>query len=352
MIAISTCRLLRVMILQLTCVASLPVLAQPAANESAPRAAGQVLVRTNEVLTPSQQTIVDKLKAAPEASNVRVRKILGVVADLLTHNDMKLIMPISGGRDVTLVRTQPSTSSSRGAITWRGETEETGERAVLMLWEDGRLSGYFGYDGTIFTIKSLGSDLHVVAELDRGKLPPTHAPVIGDAAPVLSTARAPQEVSATPSPPEPAVAPFTDAERIALEAKKITIDVMILYTKKADEHYIGDLSDLLPSAIEETNATFRNSGIGNISIQLVHTQAVDYDEAGADHFDHLYRMVDGVGPFKELRKLRNEKQADIVGLILDSPSGCGLATRVGSELRRSVLHRPPCLREHHIVHCA
>src|SRR5262245_48679049 len=42
-------------------------------------------------------------------------------------------------------------------------------------------------------------------------------------------------------------------------------------------------------------------------------------------------MVDGFGPFKGLRKLRNEKQADIVGLILDSPSGCGLATRVGGE---------------------
>ena len=165
-------------------------------------------MRTNEPLTPSQQAIVDKLKVSPEASNVRVRKILGVIADLLTDDDMKLVMPISGGRDVTLVRTQPTTTSPRGAITWRGEAEETGERAVLMLWEDGRLSGYFGYDGSIFTIKSLGGDLHAVAEIDRGKLPPTHAPVIGDAAPVVSNARLPKDTAVPRSPREPTVPPF------------------------------------------------------------------------------------------------------------------------------------------------
>jgi hypothetical protein len=146
----------------------------PATNADA---ANSVLRRTNEALTPSQQQVVDKLKASPDAANVRVRKILGVVADLLTDHDAKLVMPISGGRDVTLVRTKPSIRSEGGAITWRGEAEETGERAVLMLWKDGHLSGFFGYKGSVFTIKSLGGDLHVVAEIDRGKLPPQHAPV-------------------------------------------------------------------------------------------------------------------------------------------------------------------------------
>ena len=58
--------------------------------QSGPGAASQVLTRTNEALTPAQQAIVDRLKASPEAANVRVRKILGVVADLLTDNDAKL----------------------------------------------------------------------------------------------------------------------------------------------------------------------------------------------------------------------------------------------------------------------
>ena len=58
---------------------------------------------------------------------------------------------------------------------------------------------------------------------------------------------------------------------------------------------------------------------------------IDYDETGGDQFTHLYRMVDGLGAFKDVRKLRNEKRADIVGLILEDPSGCGLSTRVGAD---------------------
>jgi hypothetical protein len=63
----------------------------------------------------------------------------------------------------------------------------------------------------------------------------------------------------------------------------------------------------------------------------VHTQQVDYDESEGEHFDHLYRMVDGTGAFKDVHRLRNEKRADIVGLVLEDPSGCGLSTRVGAE---------------------
>ena len=47
-------------------------------------------------------------------------------------------------------------------------------------------------------------------------------------------------------------------------------------------------------------------------------------------FTSLYKMVDGVDGFKDVKKLRNEKRADIVGLIIDNPSGCGLSTRVGA----------------------
>jgi hypothetical protein len=58
--------------------------------------------------------------------------------------------------------------------------------------------------------------------------------------------------------------------------------------------------------IEEANETFRRSGLDNISLRLVHTQLIDYDETGGHHFEHLYRMVDGVGPFKDVRKLRDK----------------------------------------------
>jgi hypothetical protein len=84
-------------------------------------------------------------------------------------------------------------------------------------------------------------------------------------------------------------------------------------------------------AIEQANESFRNSGLGNISLRLVHAQAVDYDEEGAEQFTDLYRMVDGETSFKDVRRLRNEKHADLVGLIVDDPNGCGLSTRVAAD---------------------
>jgi hypothetical protein len=129
----------------------------------------------------------------------------------------------------------------------------------------------------------------------------------------------------------PQIAPLSAHGRRELAARKTTIDVMVLYTRKAAANYVDVETDLVAHAIEEANASFRNSGIGNIALRLAHAEAVDYAEAGSDHFSHLYRMVDGVGPFGKVNALRNEKRADVVVLTVDDASGCGLATRVAAD---------------------
>jgi hypothetical protein len=233
-------------------------------------------------------------------------------------------LPLRPGLEVTLVRVN-STVQKDGSVTWSGRVKETGERAVLMLWANTMLTGYVAYQGTIFTLENAGGGVHASSEMDRGKLPPDHAPSAAhrDSASAADAPKLPPK-----APPEPAVEPFPDDVRRALEAKPVTIDVMILYTPNAAKHYIRDPADLLALVIEEVNETYRNSGIGNVKLRLVHSQVVDYDGTKEDQFTHLYTMVDGLGPFKNVRKLRDEKKADIVGLIIDNPKGCGLSTRV------------------------
>jgi hypothetical protein len=324
-------------------------------------------------LTPAQQAAIDKATARPETMSVGMVTMpdAAVAEHALTRQEQpagakgaagptqdrfaKVVLPLGESGDVTLVRTRPAVKSERG-FTWSGEVEETGERAVLMLWQDGHLSGYFGYKGRVYIVSHMGGDVHTMAEVDPRKMPPDHAPgsegrSLG--APRDAPATAPAQPAAPrPPPPEPAVAPFPDAERQALEAKSITIDVMLLYTTAAAKHYIREPSDLLALAIEQANDTFRNSGIDNVSLRLVHYQQVDYDEGTSDHFDHLYRMVDGEGPFKDLKKLRNEKRADVVGLIIDSPTGCGQATRVGAEAEEAffVVHHTCAAITYSIAH--
>ena len=274
-------------------------------------------------LTPDQRAIIEKI-AKP--SHADIVQYAGAPTDPI---GAQVRLPFREGTYITLVRTG-TTVQKDGSVAWRGEVEETGERAVLMLWSNALLTGYFAYKGTIFTVESLGGGVHAFAEMDRRKLPADHPPPAAarDSAPMPNS-----NASATPprAPPEPAVAPFADADRQALEAKTITIDLMVLYTGNVAKRYIRDPADLLALAIEETNETFRNSGLGNISLRLVHSQAIDYDTTTEDQFTHLYTMVDGLGPFKDVKKLRDEKRADIVGLIIDNPKGCGLSTRVGPE---------------------
>jgi len=308
--------------LLMACTALLAVCSPSTAAENP--AAQLDAARSQEfLLTPDQQAIVDKIAKSTHSENaVFARASTGPIGATVR-------LPFRDGKFVTLVRTKSSVLKD-GGVSWRGVVEETGERAALMLWGNAVLTGYFAYKGTIFAIESAGGDINTFAELGRGANIPDH--------PVPASARdnapiSPLKESATPRPlpPEPTVTPLADTERQSLESKQITIDVMLLYTKNVANRYIRDPADLLVLAIEDANEAFRNSGLGNISLRLVHTQLIEYDGSAGDQFNHLYTMVDGLGPFKDVKKLRNEKRADIVGLIIDNPNGCGLSTRIGPE---------------------
>jgi peptidyl-Asp metalloendopeptidase len=293
-------------------------------------------------ITPTQKATIDKIAASPIDYGA-LRVVSGAQGqEELLGGVPRIVLPLIDGKRITLVQTLTSLKRN-GGFNWRGEVEETGERALLMLWKDGRLSGYLGYQGRIYIVNHLGGDIQALVETDPNKLPPDHAP----GKPGTTTSPAPRD-----KPPEPTVAPFPDAERQALEAKKVIIDLMLVYTKKAIDNYMLDPADLMALAIDRANETFTNSGLGNISLRLVHSQAIDYDEAGADHFEHLYSMVDGVGPFKDIKKHRNERRADIVGLIIDNPSGCGLSTRVGADSEEAffVVHHACAAITHSIAH--
>jgi Metallo-peptidase family M12 len=269
-------------------------------------------------LTPDQRAIIEKIAKPTGRGELQFS---GAPTDV----GAEVQLPVQG-KYVTIVRKQIILQKD-GSVVWYGEVQETGEHAMLMLWSNALLTGYFAYKGTIFTVESLGGGVSAFSEMDRRQIPTDHPEPGGriDSVPV-----APAEPTGPRAPiTEPKIGPFPEVERLALEAKDITIDVMLLYSKNVAELYVRKPEDLLALAIEETNQALKNSALGNIKLRLVHTQVVDYDTSEDDQFTHLYAMVDGLGPFKDVKKLRDEKRADIVGLIIDNPSGCGLSTRIG-----------------------
>jgi peptidyl-Asp metalloendopeptidase len=307
-----------------------------------------ILKRHQGPMTRAQQEIIDKVRSTPGTVDVQVFRApdAALSAFAMTNETYRptmptephtpskekapstVVLPISPTNNITLQRVTYSTDE-RGC-TWHGIVEETGETALLMRWNDGQITGVVGYKGRIYTVAGLIGQLHAMVETDPRQMPPDHAapkPTADPRADLRPDAPAKTAEPATP----PAVKPLSDADRQALEAKDIVIDLMMLYTKKAANRYVLNPAELLALGVEQANHAFRNSGLGNISLRLVHTQAIDYDEFDGDHFEHLYRMVDGIGSFKDVRKLRNEKKADVVGLIVDDASGCGLSTRVAAD---------------------
>jgi Metallo-peptidase family M12 len=291
------------------------------------------------VMTPAQEAMMKKAQGAREIVGVGVMKApeAAVAEYALTAGEKRkgaggvaeeglgrIVIPLNDKQHATVERVNAVTTEK--GTTWRGKVSETGESAMLMWWKDGRLSGVFGYKGHIYMIVNMGGDVHAVLETDPTQLPPDHSPSSDRA-----DARAGRALIPASVPPPPDIKPLDEIERKKLEAKDITIDLMLLYTRKPASRYIRDPADLLELAVEQANETFRNSGIPNVKLRLVHTQLVDYDETGSEHFEHLYNLVDGKVAFKNVRRLRDEKRADIVGLIVDDPSGCGLSTRVGAE---------------------
>jgi hypothetical protein len=271
----------------------------------------------------------------------------------------KILIPIQGKGTISVRRT--SVEMRKDGCNWRGEIEGTGEPVVLMWWKGGRFSGMFIYGGRMYSLKNMGGEVHAVVETDPGKMPPDHGAMrasggqsSGDIKddPLVARgegdmmrprdksklkdqqdsigAEAPSK-SSEQSKRAPKIVPLSAAKRRAMAAKKITIDLMILYTPRVASKYIEVRPDLIALSIEQANESFANSGLGNIKLRLVHDEQIDYDESDGEHFNHLYRMVDGEGVFAKVRKLRNEKRADVVALIVDDPSGCGLSTRVAAD---------------------
>jgi hypothetical protein len=290
----------------------------------------------------------------------------------------KIVLPLKDEESITVRRT--GIDVKKDGFTWRGEIEGTGEPVLLMWWRNGRFNGMFTYRGRMYSLINMGVEVHAVVETDPGKMPPDHGampartqsadvkddPLVarGEGAIMRAQDRpdvkdrqdsiggAAQKVETVPDSLQPTITPLPAAKRSAMAAKNITIDLMVLYTPKVIAKYIDVDKDLIALSIEQANQSMQNSGLGKIRLRLVHSQLIDYDETDGEHLNHLYHMVDAAGPFKGIPKLRNEKRADVVALIVDDPSGCGLSTRVGADADEAfvVVHHSCAALTYSIAH--
>ena len=176
------------------------------------------------------------------------------------------------------------------------EVSSTGAPAMLMWWPGGKMAGTVQHEGRFYSIRHMGGELLAVVEMSDERMPEEHAPISarlrandpnlrddtllreGDASklrPLTWGMRLPsrgQKAAAASSSPKKASA------NPGAEKGDIVIDVIVAYTKKAASYYADVKRELVELSIEEANASFRISGLGNIKLRLVHAYETNYVE--------------------------------------------------------------------------
>jgi Metallo-peptidase family M12 len=313
-----------------------------------------------------QKSMVDLAKASrasmgvgmmmtPRAPTIEYALTKDANTPAAAHDAAKIIVKLSNDKVLTITRS--SVDIKPGMCVWRGTVDGTDAPATIMWWPGGKMAGNVQHEGRIYSIRHVGGEMHAVVEMGEDRMPDEHAPMParmrnndpnlrddpliqqGDASmlrPSTAGVRRPPAALQATKRQHPKMAAANPGKalpartRTPPHGRDIVIDVLVAYTKKTARNYSDVKRELVDLAIEEGNESFRMSNLGNIKLRLVHAYQTDYEEdKDGEHFDHLYRMVDkGDGYMEEVHGLRDKYHADVVVLIVDDASGCGLATRV------------------------
>ena len=302
----------------------------------------------------------------PQANVMEYALTKGMSQPASGDNAPTLVIPLNEKTSLT-ARRKSITKTADGYV-WRGAVEGTNEDVTLMWWPGGRLTGTVSHQGHMYAIKSMGGSMHGVVEMAPEAFPPEHAPMSAEQKqkmnmrvdPMVKQGDARMMEQQTPAANGSLVpdlgrtrnledAPLGHEARRAAQRlktyhartrrgrgpKPVEITLLVAYTKAAASHYNSIDKDLIALAVEDTNQSFRSSGLGNIRVKLVHSYQTDYVEKGGQ-FDHVYAFfTKGDGVMDEVHALRDQYRADVAVLIVHDPMGCGLAARVGAEADRA-----------------
>ena len=114
------------------------------------------------------------------------------------------------------------------------------------------------------------------------------------------------------------------------------IDIMVLWTPAAEAAQPAttaaerelDIRDLIDTAIEMTNQAYDNSGVETM-LRLVHAQRAEGYAESTDYSQNLYNLTPWHSSFDGslswVEGVRNQYGADLVAMIVDGGSYCGIA---------------------------
>ena len=196
------------------------------------------------------------------------------------------------------------------SVIWLGHIEGIDKSQVTLVIEDTVMAANIRLPGSYFQVRYVGSGLHSVRQIDESQFPPEGQPI-------------PRDTTRSQTAQDSGTTATDDGSRF---------DVMVVYTPAARAAAGGTtaMQALINLAVAETNTAYSRSGIIS-RVRLVHQEEVSYTESG-DFSTDLNRLTNPSDGFMDnVHALRNTYGADLVSLIIEGTSLCGLGWLMTTE---------------------
>ena len=209
----------------------------------------------------------------------------------------------AGGQPVRLEAVLERTEPTMGGFAWIGriQGQPFGSVTFAVDRRGGFLSGNVSVPWGFYAIRHAGGRRYVIEQIDHRQMP--------------------EDEVVDEIPPEGEVS----TQDVTIQDDGSIIDVMVVYTPAARTSAGGvtGMNNLIDLAVSETNVSYANSGIRQ-RLRLVHRTEVAYTEA-SDFGTDLSRLSGtSDGYMDNVHSLRNTYGADLVGLIRNGSSVCGI----------------------------
>lgn len=252
-------------------------------------------------LSETPQKIADAEKYS--VASVRESEIIFEQGNL-RENDLsrKLTIPLFDGKTYEAVRTDFE-FRALDDYSWRGKISQgkfSGD--VVLTFRKGFVYGLIYAPEAVYEIVAK-DDREILVQLDQSLFPECGGEITTENDGKIET-------------PDNAIVGVDSGDRI---------DVLVVYTTATKNALGGDAQAqvLAQQAIDATNAAYINSKIRQ-RVRLVHSEEFVYTETGTPSTD-LSNLRNNAG----IQTLRDAKKADLVAMIGEVPSVCGIGYLMG-----------------------
>jgi hypothetical protein len=255
--------------------------------------------------TPSDIALQSAVRAETDPPLVRSRYVSLNFDRLQTQTQVgidQIRLNLFDGMEyiATLERIEQHYVDPTGYI-WRGTIEGIPFSEVTLTVANGQASGLVTVNEHVIEINHLSEGVHVINQIDPNYIfPDTVTP-------------APETFTSQALIPQPA-------------GHKAIIDLLVVPTARATNAAGGsnNMINQIVTAVSNANESFRNSSI-NAEFRLMTIYVVNYAESGNLSTDLGRLSTPNDGFMDEVFNWRNLESADVVSLITETGSDCGIA---------------------------